>query len=206
MRDKKSWAWILLFGSLWGISEVMGGEILAKNSVPHYSVILAVWALFILGVGRGIINKPGTSTVIGGIATLFKLVNAAPFICHLLGIFTLGLAFDIFASLLLKKDQKVSLRTFICGAVSAFSGFALFALLITYIIRYDIWVSGGIAKVADHIFVSGGLASLVGLLVVPAGFLVGINSSALAEKRPRLTYAGTLAAAVIIWIAGRFSG
>ena len=206
MKGTKGWMWVLFFGSLWGISEVAGGGILYGNNISHSSIILAVFAFFILAVARGIINKPGSSVMIGTIAMLFKLINAGPFICHLLGIFMLGAAFDIFASFLLKKERKISWRSILTGSVSAYSGYALFALTITYIVQYKYWIAGGLPKVLNHIFVSGSIAALFAAVVVPLGFMVGLKSESLSSRNPRWLYAGTLASIVIFWIVGQFTG
>ena len=206
MKDIKNWAWLLFFGSLWGISEVAAGGVLYNNDVPHSSIILTTWALLMLAFARGIVNKPGTSTVIGAVATLFKLVNAAPFICHLAGIFALGVAFDVVFSLIQKKEVKISWKTSLTGIVSAYGGYALFALFITYIIRYSFWVEEGFPKVIDHIFVSGSLAALAAAVIVPLGYKLGIGSEHAVVKRPRWFYTGTLTGAVILWVLGRFVG
>lgn len=206
MKGNKSWMWLLFFGSLWGISEVAGGGILYGINISHSSIILTAVAFFILAIARGIINKPGSSVLIGTIAMLFKLINAGPFICHLLGIFMLGAAFDIFASFLMKKETKISWRSILTGSVSAYSGYALFALSITYIIQYKYWIAGGLPKVLNHIFASGSIAALLGAVVVPLGFMVGLKSESLSSRNPRWLYAGTLASIVIFWIVGQFTG
>ncbi len=206
MRDAKKWTWLVLFGSLWGLSEVAGGGILYAIEVPSASIFLAAWALLILAVARGIIDKPGSSTIIGAVATLFKLVNASPFICHLLGIFMLGLAFDIAATLLGRSEKRLSVRNLLTGVFSAYGGYALFALSITYIIRYDIWAQGGWPKVAQHMFVSGSFAALAAALLVPIGYTLGALSQSLETKQPRWLYASTLAGVALLWILGRIAG
>ncbi len=203
MKNMKNWAWILFFGSLWGISEVAGGGSLYAMDVPHSSIFLSVWALFILAIARGLVNKPGSSTVIGGIAALFKLINAAPFICHLLGIFALGVAFDIFASLLLKKKTSRIVPAALTGAAGAYAGYSLFAILITYVIRYEFWVEGGITKVLNHIFFSGSIAAFISLFLVPAGFRIGMAGESVTAHKSRWVYAGTAAAVLFIWIIVR---
>ncbi len=206
MKNKKNWTWLLLFGSLWGISEVVGGGLLYASDVPFSSIFLAAWAFFILAVARGVVNAPGTSTVIGIVATLFKLVNASPFICHLLGIFMLGVAFDIAASLLGRKTNRFAPANMLTGMVSAYGGYALFALVITYVIRYDTWVAGGLNKVIQHIFVKGSMAAALAAVLVPVGYLLGAGSESRQEHRSGWIYAGTLAGTVLLWILGRIAG
>jgi len=206
MRDIKNWAWFFLFGSLWGLSEVAAGGILYAVEIPSSSIFLAAWAFLILAVARGVVDRPGSSTVIGAVAMLFKLVNASPFICHLLGIFMLGLAFDIAATLLGRSGRRFSFRNMLTGIVSAYGGYALFALSITYIVRYDIWVQGGWPKVAHHMFISGSIAALVAAVVVPVGYYLGAGSLSFQAKRPRWLYAGTMAGVALLWILGRLAG
>jgi len=206
MRKFKNWAWLLFFGSLWGIMEIAGWGVLSRYNMLHVSVILAAWAFMVMAVARGIVNKPGSSTVIGIVAVIFKLANAAPFFCHLLGIFALGLAFDVFSSLLMKNERKISFRTSLTGALSAYSGYALFAIVITYIVQYKYWIAGGLPKVLNHIFVGGSLAAIGAVMLVPLGYWIGINSENLFERWPVWTYAGTLVGVVLLWTLGRFVG
>jgi hypothetical protein len=189
MRNPKNWLWLILFGSLWGINEVVMGEVLSTSEVPHFSVLLTVIALFILAIARGIVNKPGSSTVIGVIAVLFKLANAAPF-----------------ASVLMKSEKTAAIKCGLSGILSAYSGNALFALFITYIIRYDVWTSGGTPKVLGHIFVAGTLTAILAALAVPLGFRLGVTSGKLSEKKSKWTYAGTVLSIFIIWILVRVIG
>jgi len=198
--------WLFLFGSVWGINEVFLGNILYLNEAPYPAIILTVIALFLLAISRGMINKPGSSTLIGTFAVLFRLANTAPSYCHLLGIFLLGVTFDVFASLLIKHEEKTPLKWGLTGAMSAFGNNALFALLITYVFRYEYWVVGGFSKVSHHIFVSGIISALLAAFLVPMGFLVGKNGGIFADNRPRWSYAGTILGSIALWVAALFLG
>lgn len=206
MRSYRQVVWLLLFGSLWGISEVAIGGALFNENVPSASVWLSAWAFFVLGLARGVMNRPGSSTAIGAIAALFKFINAAPFFCHLLGIFALGVTFDFAATLLIKNKSKISHRNILAGVVSAYGGYALFALFITYIVRYEIWIIGGSAKVMHHIFVSGSFAALAAMVTVPLGNWFGINGKVLIQRSPRWAFNGALLASLILWTLGQITG
>lgn len=199
MRKLRNWLWLFLFGSLWGINEVVIGSTLSKNHIPHASVLLTASAFMILAMARGILNKPGSSTMIGGFAALFKLANAAPFYCHLLGIFMIGLTFDVFSSLLMKEERKFSFKYSLTGVLGAYTNNALFAVVMTYIVRFEFWVEGGLPKLLDYIFVGGSFTALLAVVVVPTGFWVGVNSRALIEHRPKWTYAVTLLGIGFLW-------
>ena len=198
--------WLFLFGSIWGINEVFLGEILYRNDVQNSSIILTVMALLVLAISRGMINTPGSSALIGTFAVLFRLANTAPSYCHLLGIFLLGATFDVFSSLLVKNKEHMPLRWGAAGMLSAFGNNALFALLITYVFRYEYWVAGGSSKVLQHIFISGSIITVIAAFLVPLGFFVGKNGGILVDRRPRWSYAGTILGSIALWTVAMFLG
>jgi hypothetical protein len=206
MKKFKPIIWLFLFGSIWGINEVFLGEILYRNDVQNSSVILTAMALFLLAISRGMINKPGSSALIGTFAVLFRLANTAPSYCHLLGIFLLGATFDVFSSLLIKNKEQTPLRWGSTGMLSAFVNNALFALLITYVFRYEYWIAGGFSKVFHHIFISGSIITVLAALLVPLGFFVGKNGGILFDRRPRWSYAGTIIGSIALWTVAKFLG
>jgi hypothetical protein len=206
MKKFKPIMWLFLFGSIWGINEVFLGEILYQNEILNSSVILTVIALFLLAISRAMINKPGSSALIGIFAVLFRLANTAPSYCHLLGIFLLGVTFDVFSSMLLKNEERAPLRWGATGMLSAFGNNALFALLITYVFRYEYWAVGGISKVSHHIFISGSIITVIAAFLVPLGFFVGKNGGTLFDRRPRWSLAGTILGSIALWTFAKFFG
>ena len=198
--------WLFLFGSIWGINEVFLGEALYQYDVQNSSVILTVMALFFLAAARGMINRPGSSALIGAFAVLFRLANTAPSYCHLLGIFLLGATFDVFFSLLIKNKEHAPLKWSAAGMVTAFGNNAVFALLITYVIRYEYWVMGGFSKVFRHIFISGSMITIAAAFIVPLGFFAGKNGVVLFDRRPRWSYAGTILGSAALWAVAIFLG
>jgi len=203
MREYRQMVWLLVLGSIWGMSELIFGRVLIEANVAYSSAWLNGWAFFILAVARGIVNKPGSSIALGAIAALFKLVNAAPFFCHLLGIFLIGFAFDIAYTILMKHKKRIYYWSSLVGVVGAYSGYALFALIITYIIRYKVWAIEGLSKVLNHIFVTGSYAALIALGVVPLGFWFGTRGRNLTRNHWRWAIRGALVALVVIWTLGR---
>ena len=206
MRDGKNWALILMFGTVWGFSEVFAGEFLYAQEVPRASVWLTAFAFIVLGVARGLVNRPGSSTLIGALAALFKLANAAPYWCHLLGIVFLGLVFDLGATAWMRRRPGRDLKAALTGVVSAYGGYALFALAITYLARFDPWVEGGFPKILDHVFVGGSLAAAAGVVLVPVGFKLGLKSETAVEGRRDWAFGGSLIVLAILWTLGRVIG
>ena len=205
MRKRNLLIWVLFFGSLWGMGEVVVGKHLFDADIPYASAGISAWAFFILAVARGVMNKPGTSTAIGGIAAVFRLVNAS-YVCHIFGIFLLGIAFDLAFSLLAKHRKTIYIQSSLAGVVGAYSGHLSFALFATYIIRNPFWISGGLPKISEHVFISGSFVGLASALLVPLGYWIGHKRIPLAAQRSRWVYNGAIIFTAIFWALARLAG
>jgi hypothetical protein len=202
MKTIRHWVWIVLFGALFGLNEVLVGEAFPGRLPLLASLWLPAWAFLVLATARGLWNRPGSSLMIGATACIFRALNAAPFFCHLLGVFLLAVAFDAMASLLLRRKEKLPLRCALTGAAGIYLGRALFAVLLAYVIRYRFWAEAGASRVLDHVFVTGSLAALAAAFAVPLGYWLGRNFKTLSERKPRFAFRGALAAAVVLWVVG----
>ena len=202
---KRPWqlVWLLFVASLWGLSEVVAGEGLYTLNLPYASVFLTVWALVILSLGRGLLNKPGSSTLIGCVAALYRMVNAAPFFCHIWGIVFIGVAFDLASSILMKEGRKFFLRGSLTGITSAYSGNAFFAVVMTWILRNEYWAAAGLPKVLDHVFISGSLVAAAASGIVPLGYWLGRKVDGLPTLRTRWAYSTLTLLVLGLWALGR---
>lgn len=199
MKKPGQVVWLLFFGSLWGLSEVVVGEALYSANAPYASVFLTVWALVILSLGRGFLNKAGSSTLMGCVAALYRMVNAAPFFCHIWGIVFIGMAFDLASSLLMKEGRKFFLRSSLAGIASAYSGNALFALSMTWVFSNEYWFASGLSKVLDHVFINGSLVAVAASGVVPLGYWLGRKVDELSSLRKRWTYSTLTILVLGLW-------
>lgn len=206
LKNVNRWVLLFLFGSLWGIMEVLAGEAFFKNAVPHATVVLSAWALLMLAISRTTWNRPGTSTLVGVFAALFKLVNAAPYYCHLVGIVAVGVAFDVIVSLLAKKAKPLSPMSALSGALTPLLANTFFGIFQAFIIHYKYWAVGGWPKVLNYIGVTGGMTALAGIVLVPLGFWLGENADALNIRKPRLALAGAMTGLVVVWTLVRVVG
>jgi len=158
---------VLFLGGLWGLSEAFLGDILYRADIPYSSVPLTIIALAVLSLGKVYFPQAGSATLIALCAMVYKFLNVPFFACHLLGILITGLSFDLFFSLLKIKNRSLS------AAAAAYLSYALFALMITYVFRYQHWVDGGLVKVIRHITITGSISAIGCALVVPLAFRAG---------------------------------
>lgn len=158
---------ILFFSSLWGFSEAVLGGFLYSHDIPHASVYLTIIALSILIVSSGYLPQKGTATIIAAFVMLYKFMNTPFFACHLLGILLLGGCFDLFFNVLKLKSRAI------CAALTVYTGYSLFALMLAYVFKYSPWEEAGLAKVVNHIGIGGTLAALGCALAVPLSHRFG---------------------------------
>jgi len=158
---------ILFFSGLWGISEAVLGGALYRAEVPYASAPLTVIGLVILTFARVYFPRKGTATLIAACAMLYKFLNAPFFACHLLGIVLLGVCYDLFFGIAPAKNRALS------AAATSYLTNGLFALMITYVFRYEYWVQGGLSKFLGHVGIGGSIAALAGAVLVPVSFRLG---------------------------------
>jgi len=191
---------ILFFSGLWGISEAVLGGALYGSGVRFASVFLTVIAFSILAFAKVCLPRKGTATLIAALAMLYKFLNAPFFACHLLGIVLIGLSFDLFFSLFKLKSRAFS------AAAAVYLSYILFALMITYIFRYDYWAQGGFSKLLSHIGIGGSVAALCCAVFVPVCFRLAQRFKAGCEApftfRWRLVPGAFSAITTGLWVFG----
>ena len=189
---------ILFFGGLWGISEAVLGDALYSANVPYASVPLTVIGFVLMVAARVYFPQIGTATLVAACAMLYKFLNAPFFACHLLGILLTGVCYDLFVSVFRVKNQSLS------AGAAVYLSYALFALMITYVFRYEHWVQAGFAGVLRHILLSGSMAALGCAILVPASFHLGMQIKANSVRpfnlRLKFVPSGVLAVTVGLWI------
>ena len=204
MSDKKTFNIVLgflFFGSLWGLFEASFGDWLYSRGIPNASIYLTVIALFILASSKVFLQYKWSGTLIGFIAMLFKMINVPFFACHLLAILLLGSGLDISCQLV-SKYYKGKFRLPVIGLFGAYIGYALFALTITYVVRYQYWTEVGLPKVIDYIFISGSISAFISMIAVPAGDYIGrsVREFSWTKLYPRFSTGVVLVAILSIWV------
>jgi len=196
---KKEWILAMLFfGSLWGMSEAVLGGVLYRANVPYASAPLSVIGFVVLTFAWVYFPRAGTGIVIAACAMLFKFLNTPFFACHLLGILLMGGCYDLFFGVF--KIQ----RRWLSALAATYLGYALFALMITYVFAYAPWVQGGFGKVLGHIAIGGSLAALANAALAPWSFRAGekLRKRLASPFAPRLQWAAGLISATtfLLWL------
>jgi hypothetical protein len=177
-------SFIVVLGSVWGLAELFGRDLASAVGVGGTTTWLAVWAVLLLGFGRGFWSRAGSSTLMGLIAATFKFLGPFLFYCQLLGIVAIGLFFDLFASILLARGRKSWWRQALVGALTIYSARAFFVSYSVFVAQWDRWVDGGAGMALEHVFGSGSIAAAAAFLVVPIGLRLGRRVAETMIRRP----------------------
>ena len=200
-RNYRDIAGILFFGTVWGLSEASLGDWMYTRDIPHAFVYLTAVACFIFALSKVFLPYRMTGTALGLVAMLFKLVNVPFFACHLLAIALLGVGFDMAYSLV-NRLYGGRFRLPIIGLLGVYTGHALFAIVITYLVRYEYWAAVGLPKVIDYIFISGTVSALIGAVVFSLGTVCGLGIREFSWLKLHLRFTTVLltVATLGIWI------
>jgi len=189
---------ILFFSGLWGVSEAVLGDTLYRADVPYASAPLTIIGFIILTFAKVYFPQKGTATLIAACAMLYKFLNAPFFACHLLGIFLMGLCYDLFFSVFRIKNRSLS------AVAATYLSYALFALMITYVFKYGFWTQVGFTKVLRHVGIGGSIAALGCAVLVPLSFRLGeqfkANFATPFKLRLRLAPGSISALTVGLWL------
>ena len=191
---------ILFFSGIWGISEAVLGGLLYRVGVPHASVALTIIAFIVLTFARVYFPQKGMAALIAVFAMLYKFMNAPFFACHMFGILLTGICYDMFFSVFKIKNKSI------CAAAAVYVNYILFALMMTYLFRYEYWAQAGLIKVLSYIGVGGSIAALGAAVFVPLSFRFGEKLKAKYGipfgLQLRLAAGGISIATMVIWIFG----
>ena len=191
---------ILFFSGIWGISEAVLGGFLYRASVPYASVVLTIIAFVVLTFAKVYFPQKGIATLIAVFAMLYKFMNAPFFACHMFGILLTGVCYDLFFGVFKIKNKSF------CAAAAVYLNYILFAIMMTYLFRYEYWAQAGMIKVLSYIGIGGSVAALGVAVFVPLSFRSGEKLKARYGMpfglQLRFAAGGISAATVLIWIFG----
>jgi len=182
VNPKSKFIWIPTLAVLWGTAELFGEDLLRQIGIGEASIWLAVAAILLLAISRGIWNRAGSSSIIGLVAAGMKFAGPSPFACHLLGIACLGLIFDLFASTLLRDGGNEWWRGSLVGVFTAYGARTAFVLYAIHVADLQRWVEGGSTMALEHVLLHGTVVAFLAMILVPLGLRAGRRLSGIAPS------------------------
>ncbi len=170
----------LLWGSLWGLSEVFVWELLRRWHVSFKSPIMAILALLFLASAAGM--RPGWGLLTAIVALSLKAAAGITFPCAMWAVFSLGIAWELLR-LAASRIPKASLQVVLLS-LSGPLGMLLFILYVNP------------AETARYVGIGGTLAFALGIPAVALGLFLRQRWH-LQALVPGLAYLASLLLAVL---------
>lgn len=197
-------ALIILFGSLWGFSEIFIGSFLADQNLPYGIIMTGFFAMIFLTLSRLIYNQKGMQLGIGLTAGALKYFN--PFvgcnICSAIAIMAEGLIFELIWNYFIKYDfsklESIKLRISF-GIFTSYtvyvSGYIITQILTPFI--YSSFYIENLLSFIPQILSKGLLAGIFGIISVT--LVVSLRNIKLSLK-DIIYYPTTIGVSSICWI------
>ena len=203
MEKWKLFAGIILFGSLWGFSEVIIGSSLQDVGLPSGSIMTGIFAITFLVMSRMIYRQPGMQLGIGLVAGGLRLFNPIMgcHICSALAIMAEGLIFEIiwYKISLDFGELKTLINKCSMGIISAYTiyvGGYIVTQILTPIASGAGFYIENLIVFMPRILSSGLIAAAIGGIVLPITLLAkNVNLN----LKDRLYYPTTLGLSLICW-------
>lgn len=203
-KNMKLFAGILLFGSLWGFTEIIFGSVLKDAGLPYGSIMTGVFVLIFLILSRLTYRQPGIQLGMGLVAGSLRMFN--PFVgCHLcsaLAIMAEGAIFEIiWYSFSFDFDNMKNITNKVSmGIVTAYTiyvgGYVVTQILTPIVSGVGFYVENLIVFL-PRILASGLLPGLIGAFVFP----IVLQLSKLDLKiKDTLYYPTTFGVSAFCWI------
>jgi hypothetical protein len=203
MKKIKLLAGILVFGSLWGFSEVIIGTSIQDIGLPTGAIMTGVFAITFLVLSRMIYRQPGMQFGIGLVAGGLRLFN--PFVgCHLcsaIAIMAEGAIFEIIwykISLDFSKLKTVIMKSSM-GILSAYfiyiGGYIITQILTPIAAGASFYIENLIVFM-PRILSSGLIAAVIGGAVLP---IVLLTEKIDITVKDKLYYPITIGLSILCW-------
>jgi hypothetical protein len=179
MEKKRLFAGILLFGSLWGFSEVILGSMISEAGYPSGGLMTGLFAIPLLVLSRMMYKQPGMQLGIGLVAGSLRMFN--PFVgCHIcsaIAIMAEGALFELIfiaISTDFKELKSLTMQSSL-GIISAYivfvGGYIVTQTLTPIVAGAGFYLENLIAFM-PKILATGILPALIGTITVPLAISV----------------------------------
>jgi hypothetical protein len=204
-KKMKLVAGMLLFGSLWGFSEVIIGSTLGDMGLPSGVLMTAFFAMTFMVMSRMIYRQPGMQMGMGLIAGSLRMFN--PFMgCHLcsaLAIMAEGVLFELIWYFISDDfhELKNTLYQGSMGIITAYilyTGGSIVTQILTPIVDVQTFFIEDLIGFIPNILAKGLLAGLAGVIVIPIIFAAKQFTNI--KIRDTLYYPTTIGISLFCWI------
>jgi len=202
--DKRLIAGILIFGSLWGFSEVIIGSTLSNLGLPSGAMMTGFFAIFFLLISRLTFRQPGMQLGMGLIAATLRMFNPLMgcHICSAIAIMAEAMVFEIiwyYLSFDFEKHKNLTVQISL-GIFTVYSLYVsgyIITQILTPVVDGTGFYFGNLMAILPKILSNGLLPAFIGGAITPA--IIMLSKIDLTIK-DRIYYPTTLITSTFCWI------
>jgi hypothetical protein len=204
MENKKLLVGIILFGSLWGFSEVIIGSVLSDAGYPAGGLMTGFFAIPILILSRLLFRRPGMQLGMGLVAGSLRMFN--PFIgcqiCSAIAIMAEGALFELIwygISTDFKDLKNLTMKSSM-GIISAyilFVGGYIITQIFTPIVAGSGFFLENLIVFMPRILAAGVLPALIAAFMAPMVLSVSKLDISIKDK---LYYPTSIGVSIACWL------
>ena len=200
----KLFAGILVFGSLWGFSEIIIGSMLKDAGLPYGAIMTGLFVLTFLVLSRMFYRQPGMQLGMGLVAGALRLFNpfAGCHLCSALAIMAEGAIFELIWYKLSFDFNEFRTTTFqssmgVITAYLVYVGGYIVTQVLTPVVSGVGFYAENLVVFMPRILSSGLLTALIGAFMLP---LVLQTRKLDFKIKDKLYYPTTLGVSALCWI------
>ena len=195
---------VLVFGSLWGFSEVLIGTSISDLGLPSGAIMTGFFALTFLVMSRMTFRQPGMQAGMGLVAGSLRMFN--PFMgCHLCSAIAIAAEAIIFEIVWYKISFKSDYikRPFMQASLGVVTGFSIYVggyivtQILTPIAAAATFYVENLIVFMPRILGSGLLPSVIAGILLP---IIVISKKLDISIKDRLYYPLTLGITILCWV------
>jgi len=205
MNDKtRLLAGILLFGSLWGFSEVIIGSTIADAGLPSGGLMTGLFVIPILVLSRMLYRKPGMQLGMGFVAGALRLFN--PFvgcqICSAIAIMAEGALFELIFYGISSDFRELKNLTMqssigIFAAYVIFVGGYIFTQILTPIVAGTGFYLENLLATMPKMLAAGLIPALIASITIP--LVISVKKLDISIKNT-IYYPTTIGISILCWV------
>jgi hypothetical protein len=161
---------VIVAALLWGLSEILLGDVFYRFHIPMRAASLTGIGLMLLIAGRLVFDRPGSSIAVALTAGALRCLVPKLYLCHFIAIALEGCVFDI-SWTALKAGEGLSMRrAWLSAAIATYVGFFAFGMIGAYAFGFGRWVQAGLTGILSWTLRSGTFASILLIGLTPVAF------------------------------------
>lgn len=205
---------VVLFGSLWGLSEATFGALLHLINSPYKGEIMTSFGVMVMSAAAAVYKPKNAFAFTVGLGVVASLVKGVNLIflgvdSHVLRVMVVipieAASFGALASIFNRAfNESRRLRPAV-GALSAYASFFLLSSVYIYAgIGSNFWVGRGFADMVSFTLSGGTVAAILSVLTTDVGFRLGETVKPAVEdligRDPAVYYLVSVALTALSWI------